>query len=358
MRPSGDSAQLELRIGSFYGLASALLFGASTPLSKLLLPGVAPIMLAALLYLGAAAVLTAFRLGLFIRGHHPVEAALRRSDVPILCAMVGFGGVMGPILMLFGLARVSALTGALLLNLEAVFTIIIAIFVFREHLDLNGTAAAALVVLGAVLIGYSPGTARGHLVGVVMIGGACLSWAIDNNLSQRLSLREPAAVVQVKTTGAGATSLILAVAAGHGVPAPKFLVGALALGSFSYGASLICVMFALRRLGAARQAAWFSAAPFFGAASSVLIFGLVPTASEVLGMLSMIAGVCLLMRERHDHIHAHEPLEHDHVHVHDEHHQHRHAGVVTEPHSHAHRHDSIIHEHPHVSDLHHRHRHA
>jgi drug/metabolite transporter (DMT)-like permease len=352
------NARREIRIGSLYGLGAAVLFGASTPLSKLLLPGVGPLMLAALLYLGAALLISVFRALSRVGGRQSPEARIRSSDALTLGAVVGFGGVLGPILMLFGLARVSALTGSLLLNLEVVFTILIALIVFHEHLSRSSVAASGLVVLGALLLSSQPGNAGGGALGVMSIVGACVSWAIDNNLSQRLSLRDPAAVVQVKTVGAGMTSLVLALATGHTLPTPTFLLGGVALGSLGYGASLICVMLSLRYLGAAREAAWFSTAPFIGAALAVPMFGLLPTAGGWLGMGSMIGGVFLLVRERHSHVHSHDPVEHDHLHFHDEHHRHPHEGLVAEPHSHAHRHDPIIHEHPHVSDVHHRHRHS
>ena len=356
--PSAPNLRRQMHIGSLYGLASAVLFGASTPLCKLLLPGVGPLMLAALLYLGAAILITSFRALPLVRRRRPsVEARIRGSDAPALCAIVRFGGVIGPVLMLFGLARISALTGSLLLNLEAVFTIVLAVIVFREHLNRSSAMASALVVSGALLLSYQPGPIRGGFLGVMAIVGACLSWAIDNNVSQRLSLRDPVAVVQVKTAGAGLTSLMLALATGHTIPSFSLLVGALGLGSLSC-ASLICVMLALRHLGAAREAAWFSTAPFIGATLSIPIFGVPPTTWEGLGMIAMVAGVYLLVREKHSHIHIHEQIEHDHLHVHDEHHRHRHAGLVAEPHSHLHRHDPLIHEHPHVSDVHHRHRHS
>jgi len=260
--------------------------------------------------------------------------------------------------MLFGLARISALTGSLLLNLEAVFTILLAVVVFHEHLDRTGVTASVVTILGAVLLSYQPGFVKGTLVGVISITAACFCWALDNNLSQRLSLRDPVTIVQVKSAGAGVTSLVLALATGHTLPAPAFLIAALALGCFSYGASLVCVMLALRYLGAAREAAWFSTAPFIGALLSVAIFGTLPAPSEGLGMVFMIAGIFLLVRERHSHTHTHQAVEHEHLHVHDEHHRHEHEGPVMEPHSHIHHHDPITHEHPHVSDLHHRHRHA
>ena len=262
---TADNGHRQVQIGSLYGLSAAALFGASTPISKLLLPGVSPLMLAALLYLGAAALISLFRVLSLARGQQSPEARIRRSDMPALCGVIGFGGVLGPVLMLFGLAQISALTGSLLLNLEAVFTIVLAVILFHEHLDVMSEVASAVIILGAALLSYEPGTVAGTSLGVLAIVAACLSWAIDNNLSQRLSLRDPVVIVQIKSAGAGLTSLVLALATGHVFPAPMFLFGALALGCLSYGASLICVMLALRHLGAAREAAWFSTAPFIGA---------------------------------------------------------------------------------------------
>jgi drug/metabolite transporter (DMT)-like permease len=353
-----DNSRRHIQLGNLYGLSAAVLFGASTPLSKLLLPRVSPLMLAALLYLGAAGLLTIFRVLSVAGGHQSPEARLRSADAPTLCGVVAFGGILGPVLMLFGLARISALTGSLLLNLEAVFTILVAVILFHEYLDRTAMTASVAIILGAVLLSYQPGVVKGTLVGVISITAACLCWAVDNNLSHNLSLRDPVTIVQVKGAGAGVTSLVLALATGHTLPAPAFLIGALALGCLSYGASLVCVMLALRYLGASREAAWFSTAPFIGALFSVTIFGALPTKSQVLGMVFMIAGIFLLARERHSHVHTHGAVEHEHLHVHDEHHRHGHEGQEMEPHSHIHRHDPITHEHPHASDLHHRHRHA
>jgi drug/metabolite transporter (DMT)-like permease len=354
-----ENARRQLQIGSVYGLASAALFGAATPLSKLLLPGVGPLMLAALLYLGAAIFISVYRLcRLLIRKQRVSEARLRGSDVPVLCAIIALGGVFGPVLMLFGLSRISAMAGSLLLNLEAVFTIAIAVFAFQEHLGLSSLAASIFVVLGALLLGYQPSGVHSDTLGILAIVGACLCWAIDNNPSQRLSVRDPTAVVQVKTAGAGATSMMLAQVSGHVVPTPAFLIDSLLLGGLSYGVSLVFVMLAFRHLGAARKAAWFSTAPFIGAALSIPLFGVLPKVPELIGTLFMASGIFLLVGERHGHAHTHEILEHDHVHSHDEHHMHEHDGSVIRPHSHPHRHDSITHKHLHASDLHHRHQHA
>jgi drug/metabolite transporter (DMT)-like permease len=348
----------ELRVGSVYGIASAVLFGAATPLSKLLLPGVGPLMLAALLYIGAAALISVFRVFSVLRGQQSAEARLRSSDAPTLCLIIGFGGVLGPILMLFGLVRISALAGSLLLNLEAVFTILLAVFAFREHLGFGSVAASVFVVLGAVLLSYQPGAVRGDIVGALAIAGACLSWAIDNNLSQRLSIRDPVAVAQIKAAGAGVTNMMFALVSGHLLPPSTVLIDSLILGGVSYGASLVCVILAFRHLGAAREAAWFSTAPFVGATLSITIFDALPNMPELVGALFMGVGVFLLVRERHNHVHRHEILEHDHLHSHDEHHMHEHDRPVNEPHSHSHRHVPITHDHAHVSDVHHRHGHT
>ncbi|WP_437811738.1 DMT family transporter [Sorangium sp. So ce1078] len=342
--------------GGAYGLAAAALFGASAPLSKLFLPHVGPLVLAALLYLGAGVGLTLIRL-LAARDPTPREAALRGTDVALLAGVVLFGGLLGPVLMLFGLARVSGLAGSLLLNLEAPLTMALAVLLFREHLGGRAAGAAVLIVAGAALLGVRPGELHASATGVAAIAGACLSWAIDNNLSQRLTLRDPLAVVQIKTLGAGACAAALALSTGQPLPEPSLAMPALLLGSLSYGVSLVLDMKALRILGAAREAAYFATAPFLGALLSVPLLGDRPGAADLAAAGLMVAGVALLRSERHAHGHAHAALEHDHVHTHDEHHQHAHEGPSDEPHAHPHRHEPLSHDHPHVPDLHHRHEH-
>ena len=343
------------RRGATYGLAAAALFGASAPISKLLLPRTGPLLLSALLYLGAGIGLSAFRVFFGRRPQERREAAIRRDDIPLLAGVTLFGGLLGPVLMLYGLERVSGLTGSLLLNLEAPCTILLAVALFREHLGRRGGIAALLIVLGAAALGFRPGELRASAAGAGAIAGACLCWGIDNNLSQRLSLRDPIALVQIKTLGAGACAAALALSMGH--PLPELALPALALGSLSYGVSLVLDMHALRLLGAAREAAYFATAPFLGAMLSIPLLGDRPSVLDLVGAAFMVIGVVVLRYERHDHRHAHEAMEHDHAHVHDEHHQHSHDGLIDEPHAHPHRHEPLAHDHPHVPDLHHRHGH-
>jgi drug/metabolite transporter (DMT)-like permease len=261
--------------------------------------------------------------------------------------------------MLMGLERRSALTGSLLLNLEAPLTALLAVLFFREHVGVRALGSLILVVLGALVLGYRPGDMQANVLGTALIAGACLCWAVDNNLTQRLSGRDPVALARVKTLGAGTCSLLLVLASHErlsiGLPS---LLGSLGVGAFAYGISIVLATYALRLLGAARQAALFATAPFVGALLAVPLLGDRPRVTDGLAGLLMAAGVVLLLTERHDHVHTHEALEHDHLHVHDEHHQHPHDGPTDEPHSHPHRHESLTHGHGHVSDVHHRHSHS
>lgn len=342
--------------GAALGLAAAALFGVSAPLAKVLLGEISPVLLAGLLYVGAA-------MGLWLhRGFsRPTkEATLGPRDAPKLAAVVLSGGVLGPVLMLLGLGRVTALTGSLLLNLEAPFTVMLAVLVFREHLGRYAAVAVALILSGAVVLQLEPGALGADVAGVALLAGACACWAIDNNLTQRLSLKDPFAIVRVKTLVAGLANTTLGLlVASDALPSWRFVLGALVLGSLSYGASVVLDAFALRLIGAAREAAYFATAPFVGALVSVLLLGDTLRWLDGLAMLVMAVGVAFLLRERHGHEHTHEALSHDHLHDHDEHHQHDHApgDPVGEPHSHLHDHAPLTHDHAHVPDVHHRHPH-
>ena len=337
-------------------LAAAALFGVATPAAKLLLPGTGALVLAALLYVGAGVGLAAIGLARRMLGGATREATLRRADLPVLAGVVLFGGVVAPVLLLLGLERLPASEASLLLNLETPLTVLLAVALFGEHAGLRVITGTALVVLGGVMLGDGATQVGGRWAGTALVVAACLGWAIDNNLTQRLSLRDPIAVARWKTLAAGAINLALALAAGQPMPAMPRLAVALIVGMVSYGVSIALAVRAMAALGAARQATLFAVAPFVGAAVSVPLLG---ERVDLLGGAAMAAGVVVLLRERHEHQHAHEPFEHDHLHVHDAHHDHEHPGVVDvrEPHSHPHRHAPLSHAHSHVSDVHHRHRH-
>ncbi len=211
------------------------------------------------------------------------------------------------------------------------------------------------------------GTERGrggYPLGVACIAGACAAWALDNNLSQRLlsqrlSIRDPFAVVRAKTLAAGAFNVALGLVIGERLPTGAHVGGALLTGAFGYGMSLVLPLLAVRSLGAARQAAYFATAPFVGALVAIpLLHDHLPAAHLAAGAL-MSVGIAVIVRAHHAHGHEHEPVDHEHahVHVHDQHHAHTHQEPVTEPHSHPHQHAPLVHDHPHLPDTHHRHRH-
>ena len=343
-------------------LGAALLFGASAPFSKLLLRDFGPLGLAGLLYVGAGLGLSAF---LPLRrdgtGGAPkvLETALKKTDLPLLLAAILCGSILGPSLMMFGLQRLSAVTGSLLLNLEPPLTILIAVLWFREHIGWRQAGAAALIVLGEVIVGYRAGEMRTEWVGVAAIALASTAWAIDTNLNQRLSLRDPMALGALKGLCGGVLMLLAARIAGEPLPGMRAVAWALLLGVVSYGASVLLFFRALRDLGAARVAAYFATAPLAGALAAAPVLGERLGGAEFAAMAVMGLGLGLLLRETHDHEHTHEELEHDHAHVHDEHHRHEHGpgAAVAGPHAHPHRHDRLTHTHPHVPDLHHRHPH-
>ena len=339
---------------------SALLFGAGTPFAKKLLPGTNPVLMAGLLYLGSGIGLAIYwLLARATTNSTAREAKLRRHDVPWLVAAFFAGGVAGPILLLVGLAKTPATNASLLLNFEGVFTALLAWFVFRENFDFRIMLGMALITAGGMILGWA---GRPTLVmpwGSLAIAGACLAWAIDNNLTRKISGGDPVQIAMLKGLLAGAFNTCLGLLAGGALPATNKLAAIALIGLISYGISLTLFVLALRHIGAARTGAYFSTAPFVGAIIS--IFLLREQVTPVLGIAGalMAVGVWLHLTERHEHPHRHEPMEHEHLHYHDEHHQHPHspADPPGEPHSHWHRHEALVHSHPHYPDLHHRHRH-
>lgn len=353
---SNASAHSHLWPGVPLALGSAVLFGASAPLSKLLLGSVNPWLLAGILYLGAGLGLGLFHLGRRVVGLPSVEAPLTRSDLPWLGAVVLFGGVLGPLLLMLGLSLTSASTGSLLLNLEGLATMAIAWLVFRENVDRRLLLGALAILAGAVLLTWNGVSVQLDL-GAALIAGACLAWGIDNNLTRKLSSADPVQIAMIKGLVAGSVNLGLALATGAAVPPAGFILAGGVVGFFGIGVSLVMFMLGLRYLGTARTGAYFSLAPFIGAALALALLAEPLTVALTAAGVLMGFGLWVHLTEQHEHEHQHEPLEHDHAHIHDDHHQHEHDGPVTEPHTHWHRHEPLRHAHRHYPDLHHRHGH-
>ncbi|GJL51879.1 MAG: cobalt-nickel-resistance system protein [Nitrospirales bacterium] len=349
--------------GALFGLGAALLFGLTTPLIKIVLPNSELLTVAGLLYVGAGIGLALLEIFFAPSVNensvsYQRETPLQKGDLSLLLGTIVAGGILGPILMLYGLQRLSAVVGSLLLNLEAPLTVLLAVAIFREHLGKREVGAAVLIFAATGIFSYSPGEVHADWLGVMSMGGACLCWAVDNNLTQHLSHRNPLAVGKIKGLSAGGFTLMLSWVLGYEFPSITITITILALGFVGYGVSVVLDIYALRILGAAREAAFFATAPFIGALAAVPILGERWAFEDYVAAAIMAVGVVLLMREHHSHMHYHVGVEHDHVHTHtDPHHQHHHEEEVTEPHAHLHRHVPLRHEHAHASDLHHRHEH-
>src|SRR3954467_8674168 len=304
--------------GILFALASALLFGASTPFAKLLLGALDPWMLAGLLYLGSGLGLAALRLGRNVMGRPAAETPLRFADLPWLAGVVLAGGMIGPVLLMIGLMHTPASTGSLLLNLEGLATMAIAWLVFRENVDRRLLLGAFAILSGAVLLSW-PGEGSGFGVGwgALAIAGACLAWGIDNNLTRKLSAADPVQITLIKGLVAGTVNLILSLAQGSTFPGLSVVVGAGVVGLVGYGFSLVLFVLALRHLGTARTGAYFSTAPFIGALLAIMLLGEGLSVPFLLAAVLMGIGVYLHLTERHEHTHSHEIIEHEHRHSHD-----------------------------------------
>ncbi len=341
--------------GVLAALGAALLFGAATPLAKRLLQSIDPWLLAGLLYLGSGIGLTLYR--------HTVRAVhvrLTRSQVLWFTGAILTGGIVAPLLLLFGLTGMAASSASLLLTAEGAFTALLAWFVFRENFDRRIALGMGAVLAGGAILAW-PGEA--HFEGVwpaLAVLGACLAWGIDNNFTRKVALTDATWIASIKGLTAGSVNFVIAILMGARLPTLPDAVGALMLGLAADGVSLALFVLALRQLGTARTGAYFSVAPFIGA-SLALLLGDALTPGLLVGGGLMALGVWLHLTERHEHDHAHEALEHEHEHVHDDdpHHQHAHNPPVPcgTRHTHPHRHEPVTHSHEHYPDSHHRHPH-
>lgn len=358
---SATSLSGRLRLsGIFSAVTAAVLFGASTPFSKLIVGRMDPVLLAGLLYLGSGAGLGVWWLaGRRLNGRLSQEADLKLNDLPWLAGAILAGGVAGPILLMVGLKTTSAASASLLLNLEGVFTATLAWFAFKENFDGRILAGMVAITAGCAVLSWPGGGISFISWGAMAVIGACLAWGIDNNLTRRVSAGDPLQIAAAKGLVAGSVNLTIAVLIGAELPNTAMVLSASVVGLFGYGISLVLFVLSLRRLGTARTGAYFSVAPFVGAAISIVFLKENVTLSFLIGAILMGMGVWLHLAECHGHEHSHDALEHEHNHVHDEHHEHDHEGshLSREAHCHPHEHCELLHSHPHYPDIHHRHGH-
>ncbi len=347
---------------ALYVILAAVLFGASAPLSKLLLTRVDPIFMASFLYLGSGLGLALLKILLRLK-HSDLtdEAHLNRSDIPWLFVAVMSGGVLAPIVLMLSLKATPAATASLLLNFESVATTLIAILIFRESADKRVWVSILLITLGSILLSWNPALPWGISWGAYGIVLACIFWGIDNNFTCKISLKDPMTIVIIKGLGAGSFSFILGCTLGSPFPAIKMILPAMILGFFSYGMSIFLFIRGMRALGAARTSGLFSTAPFIGSIISLAIFNESQGSFFYFAALTIVVGVVILLFEKHGHSHLHKAAVHNHRHNHDDsHHNHFHNEVEIPQngyHTHIHAHESTEHTHLHKPDMHHRHAH-
>ena len=354
MTQTPTSRNLPALRGGFLALGAALLFGASTPLVQRFGFNVSTFWTAALLYAGAALV------GLLSLQSRTQEARLRAGDLTRLAAMAACGAALGPVLLVWGLAHTSGTSASLMLTLEAVFTAVLARWLYAEQMDRRVKGALGLLTAGGVLLVLDQAQAAGdpQWLGLLAVLGATAAWGLDNTLSRSLAERDPGQVVLGKSLLGVLATAGMAFGCGAPLPPRDAALALLLIGATGYGLSLRLYLLAQREFGAARTGSVFAFAPFLGA---VLAYALGERGASVwliAGALLMLAGVLLHLMERHAHEHAHEALEHEHAHTHDDgHHTHLHMSPSGAAHSHQHRHEPLVHVHPHTPDAHHAHRH-
>jgi drug/metabolite transporter (DMT)-like permease len=343
-------------------LLAAVLFGLSAPLAKRLLRDIDPLVLAGLLYLGAFLGLTVFSaVRRLIRPAAALHSApLSRRDIPWLAGSIVCGGIIGPIALLLGLLRTSGFSASLLLNLEGLMTALIAVLVFGENAGLRLWLALGAMTAAGIFLAWDPATGSFAWSGALLVLLAMAAWGADNNFTRAIADKDAVRIARIKGLAAGAFSVLLALALGRRWSGWVPVVSGLLLGAFSYGLSLVLYIRALAGLGAFRAGAFFSVAPFIGAAASIFILSESPRWAMAPGLLLMAAGVSIILLEKHAHGHRHERLVHAHPHAHaDGHHAHSHDGraALDGPHVHEHVHEEIDHSHAHWPDIHHRHGH-
>jgi drug/metabolite transporter (DMT)-like permease len=357
-QPSGGPPTTHIDAAIVAVIASAILFGASTPLARALAVSLDPLWLAGALYAGSGIGLS---LWLLLRPRNAQRGSplIAARDLGWVAAAIGCGGILAPVAFAFGLRATSGAAASLLLNLETVFTVVLAWFLFGEHRSAQVVAGMALIVAASAMLAWqgAPGEASGRGAGLLAL--ACLLWALDNNLTRKVAANDAVALAAAKGVAGGTVNVGLALWLTNAVPAIHTIAAAAAVGLVGYGVSLVLFIVAMRGLGVARASAYYALAPFVGVAVAFAALGERPSPWFWPALALMLGGVWLHLTERHAHRHRHAALAHSHPHTHDAHHAHTHDfpwdGV--EPHVHPHEHAPVTHAHVHFPDLHHRHPH-
>lgn len=343
-------------ISIFYAVLAALCYGISIPISKLLLENMPPVFMAALLYIGAG-------LGMLLikafknKNVQRKEAKITKKELPYTFAMVVLD-ILAPIFLMIGLSKSTSASASLLNNFEIVATSIIAFVIFKESVGKRTWLAVMLITIASIILSVEDFSSLKFSVGSIFVLLACICWGLENNCTNKLSLKDPLEIVIIKGIGSGLTSLVIAFIIKEYNTNIGYILIALLLGFISYGLSIYFYIYAQRNLGATRTSAYYAFSPFIGVGLSFILFREAPTFSYLIALGIMFAGVYFVAFEKHNHLHEHEEFGHEHRHNHnDGHHTHTHGDAIIGEHSHFHIHNFIKHYHSHTPDLHHLHEH-
>lgn len=331
-----------------------MLFGVSTPISKYLLTYFNEFQLAGLLYLGAA---VGTLPSIIFKEEVQALKRIDKKNALYILGSIGFGGILGSVLLLFGLRFSQASSVSLWLNLELVATAILGVVFFKDHLDKNTWIGIIITFCAGILLTYNEGSSG--IIAVLFISMACICWGLDNHFTALIDGITATQITFLKGIVTGLMNFAIGMVIDGDLPSYQIILGAIVLGVFSYGISIVLYIKSAQHLGATRSQVIFSSAPFFGFLSSWWIL------SEQIGIMHIITAllmgfaIWLIIQTSHKHQHSHDELNHIHVHTHDdEHHDHGHSRKqVTLRHIHKHKHEKTKHDHPHFPDLHHRHDH-
>jgi len=341
----------------FQAILAAALFGISSPISKLLLEKIPPMLMAALLYLGAGIGMLFMSLIKRAKGRTQKEAKMSKKELPFTIAMILLD-IAAPIFLMIGLTTTTASNASLLNNFEIVTTSIIALFIFKEAIGKRLWIAISFITASSVMLSVAEFSSFSFSIGSIFVLLACICWGFENNCTRMMSLKDPMQIVVVKGFGSGVGALVIAFLTKEYASDIGYIVIALILGFFAYGLSIFFYVTAQRELGAARTSAYYAIAPFIGVSLSLLIYKETISLNFIIAMILMILGAYYAAVEKHLHKHIHQSIRHEHRHDHNEgHHNHTHEDFENGEHSHEHTHEVVQHVHKHTPDMHHAHNH-
>lgn len=338
-------------------ILAALLYGISSPISKLLLTKIPPTLMAALLYLGAGIGMACVNTYNIAMKKERLEAKMTMKEMPYIVGMILLD-IVAPIFLMLGLTMTASSNASLLNNFEIVATSLIALFIFKETIGKRMWIAVSLITLSSIILSVNDYSSFSFSIGSIFVILACVSWGLENNCTRMLSLKDPLQIVVVKGFGSGLGSLIICFAIREYSLNWEYSLFALLLGFVSYGLSIFFYIKAQRNLGAARTSTFYATAPFIGVIISWIFLQEAITESFTVALIIMLFGTYFAVTEHHKHQHIHVSLTHEHKHNHqDGHHNHEHDYEINTEHSHEHTHEALEHNHAHLPDLHHRHVH-